>query len=129
MQGGKSGGSVSAPIAARILEQIFEMEKGQEVKLEFLTPAVGHFNQVAGVDFGKDQPTQFGAENTPPTDIPSESNQPGGESGNGTSAAKPDISEDADSRANNHQKQQPNGLQKFFNFLGGGRSAAPKQSQ
>ena len=128
VQGGKSGGSVAAPIAAKILEQIFAMEKGQEVKLEFLPPAAGHFNQVAGVDFSKDQPTQFGADNTAPTDIPSQSDQPGGESGNGTTAAKPDISDDADSRANNRQKQQPNGLQKFFNFLGGGRSAAPKKN-
>ena len=31
VQGGKSGGSVPAPIAAKILEQIFAMEKGQEI--------------------------------------------------------------------------------------------------
>jgi hypothetical protein len=39
----------------------------------------------------------------------------------------PDIKEEADSRANNKPRPQ-GGLQKFFNFLGGGRSAVPKQS-
>ncbi len=129
VQGGKSGGSVPAPIAAKILEQIFAMEAGQEVKLEALAPAQGNFQPIAGVDFSREFPSQYGADTEPVPDTPAESNAPGGESGEGTSGAKPDIREDADSRANNRQKQQPGGLQKLFNFLGGGRSAAQKQSQ
>lgn len=128
VQGGKSGGSVPAPIAAKILEQIFAMEEGQEVKLEALAPAQGNFQPIAGVDFSREFPSQYGADTEPVADTPAESNAPGGESGEGTSGAKPDIREDADSRANNRQKQQPGGLQKLFNFLGGGRSAVPKQS-
>lgn len=128
VQGGKSGGSVPAPIAAKILEQIFAMEAGAEVKLEALTPAQGNFQPIAGVDFSREFPSQYGADTEPVPDTPAESNAPGGESGEGTSGAKPDIREDADSRANNRQKQQPGGLQKLFNFLGGGRSAVPKQS-
>ena len=129
VQGGKSGGSVPAPIASKILEQILAMEGGQEVKLEFLEPAKGNFQPIAGVDFTQAFPTQFGGDAGPQTEIPSDSTVPEGESHEGSSAAKPDISEDADSHANNLQKQQPNGLQKLFNFLGGGRSAAqPKQS-
>ena len=128
VQGGKSGGSVPAPIAAKILEQIFAMEAGAEVKLEALTPAQGNFQPIAGVDFSREFPSQYGADTEPVPDTPAESNAPGGESGEGTSGAKPDIREDADSRANNRQKQQPGGLQKLFNFLGGGRSAAQKQS-
>lgn len=128
VQGGKSGGSVPAPIAAKILEQIFAMEEGKEVKLEVLPPAQGNFQPIAGIDFSREFPSQYGADTEPVPDTPAESNAPGGESGQGTSGAKPDIREDADSRANNRQKQQPNGLQKFFNFLGGGRSAVPKQN-
>ena len=129
VQGAKSGGSVSAPIAAKILEQIFAMEGGQEVKLEALAPAQGNFQHLAGVDFSKDFPSQYGADTEAVPDTPADSDMPGGEAGQGTSGAKPDIREDADSRANNRQKQQPGGLQKLFNFLGGGRSAVQKQSQ
>ncbi len=69
VQGGKSGGSVPAPIAQKILEEIFAMEKGAEVRLEPLAPAQGSFQPITGVDFSKGQPTQFGAETaTPPAD-------------------------------------------------------------
>jgi penicillin-binding protein 2 len=131
VQGGKSGGGVAAPIAAKILEQILAMEKGQEVKLEALTPAPGSFQQITGVDFTKDFPTQFGSDAGPVPDAPADendANSPGkpGAAG-GTTTANPDIKEEADTRANN--KPQPQGgLQRFFNFLGGGRSAVPKQS-
>ena len=131
VQGAKSGGSVPAPIASKILEQIFAMEKGQEVKLEAMEPAVGNFQHIAGIDFTKDLPAQYGTETEPIPDAAADTPDaatPGGESGQGTSGGRPDIREDADSRANNRQKQQPGGLQKFFNFLGGGRSAVPKQS-
>jgi len=127
VQGGKSGGSVPAPISAKILEQIFAMENGQEVKLEFLEPAKGNFQPIAGVDFSQSFPTQFGADPGPQAELPSESSVPEGESHEGSASAKPDIRDDADSRANNRQKQQPGGLQKLFNFLGGGRSAAPTE--
>ena len=128
VQGGKSGGSVPAPIAAKILEQIFAMEAGQEVKLEALAPAAGNFQPIARVDFSREFPSQYGSDNDPASDVPADSTAPGGESSQGTSGARPDIREEADSHANNRPKQQPGGLQKFFNFLGGGRSAVPKQS-
>ena len=131
VQGGKSGGSVAAPIAAKILEQIFAMEKGQEVKLEALDPAPGNFQQITGVDFSKALPTQFGSDTGTVPDAPAEEDtQPtGGTNASNAGAAipKPDIKEDADTHPANKPRSQ-NGLQKFFNFLGGGRSAVPKQS-
>ena len=123
VQGAKSGGSVPAPIAAKILEQILAMEGGQEVKLEALAPAQGNFQHIAGVDFSKDLPTQFGADDPASIESPSET-APEGEAAEETSSASPDIREEADSRAHNKPRQQ-GGLQKFFNFLGGGRSAVP----
>ncbi len=53
VQGAKSGGGVSAPIAQKILEESLALEKGFEVKLEPLTPAVGHFNPIEMVDYKK----------------------------------------------------------------------------
>jgi len=129
VQGGKSGGSVPAPIAAKILEQIFAMEKGQEVKLESLSSAIGNFQPIAGIDFAKDLPAQYGGDTAP---APEANGEESPESGNGSNggipAAKPDIQEDADSHVKNRKPQALGGLQKFFNFLGGGRSAVPKQS-
>ncbi|MCX6958910.1 MAG: penicillin-binding protein 2 [Verrucomicrobia bacterium] len=128
VQGGKSGGSVPAPIAAKILEQIFAMEKGQEVKLEALAPALGNFQPIAGIDFSKQFPSQYGSDTEPVQDAPAESPELTRQSG-GASGAKPDIKEEADAQGRANNKPRPQGgLQKFFNFLGGGRSAASKQS-
>ncbi len=131
VQGGKSGGGVAAPIAQKILEQIFAMENGQEVKLEALAPAPGSFQQITGVDFSKEFPTAFGSDTATVPDAPAEDNDdhPSAETkpGTATATAKPDIQDDADTHPNNKPRQQ-GGLQKFFNFLGGGRSAVPKQS-
>jgi penicillin-binding protein 2 len=131
VQGGHSGGSVPAPIAAKILDQIFAMEKGQEVKLDFLDPAVGNFQPIEGVDFSKAFPSQYGTNATTTeslTEVPNP--EEGTSEGGGTNVAKPDIKEDADAQGKANNKPRPqNGLQKFFNFLGGGRSAAqPKQN-
>jgi penicillin-binding protein 2 len=131
VQGGKSGGGVAAPIAQKILEQIFAMENGQEVKLQALAPAPGSFQQITGIDFTKDFPTAFGSDTTTVPDAPAEDNDdhasPETKPGTATATAKPDISDDADAHPENKPRPQ-GGLQKFFNFLGGGRSAVPKQS-
>jgi len=127
VQGAKSGGSVPAPIAAKILEQIFAMENGTEVKLDHLDAAQGNFQHLSGIDFTKDFPSQYGTDSDP-VDAPAEPPASGGGTG-GEGAATPDIKDEADAsgRANNKPRPQ-GGLQKFFNFLGGGRSAVPKQS-
>ena len=129
VQGGKSGGGVAAPIAAKILEQVFAMEKGKELKLEALDPSPGSFQQISGVDFTKEFPAQYGVDNAQVPDAPADENDehhPASES-KGRASAKPDIKEEADAHAKNKPRPQ-GGLQKFFNFLGGGRSAVPKQS-
>jgi penicillin-binding protein 2 len=53
VQGAKSGGGVSAPIAQKIMEECFSMEKGYDPGLETMTPAVGSFAQIDLVDFKK----------------------------------------------------------------------------
>ena len=57
VQGAKSGGGVSAPVAAKIYDDIFKMENGGEVpQLAKLEPAKGNFRFVESIDFGRDVP-------------------------------------------------------------------------
>ena len=51
LQGAKSGGGTAAPIAARILEESFALEKGYRPTVNPLPPAVGNFNFVENVNF------------------------------------------------------------------------------
>ncbi len=127
VEGAKSGGAVAAPLGAKILEEIFAMNEGKEVKLTPLAPAVGDFRHIAGIDFTSASPSTYGADQEP-GDSPVEENSgeaPGAENSNVT----PDISDDADVQGSvKNKKQDRGGLDKFFNFLGGGRSAAPKKA-
>lgn len=51
VQGAKSGGGVSAPIAQRILEQCLAMDQGFEPTLAALKPAAGSFTPIEMVDY------------------------------------------------------------------------------
>jgi penicillin-binding protein 2 len=51
VQGAKSGGGVSAPIAREILEQGLALDHGYNPGLIAMTPAVGNFAQITTVDY------------------------------------------------------------------------------
>lgn len=51
VQGAKSGGGVSAPIAQKILEESLALETGYDPGLAKLEPAVGSFAQIEAVDY------------------------------------------------------------------------------
>jgi penicillin-binding protein 2 len=53
VQGAKSGGGVSAPIAQKILEESLALESGYDPGLEPLEPAVGSFRPIEMVDYKK----------------------------------------------------------------------------
>ena len=79
VQGAQSGGGVAAPIAAKILSDIFKMEEGEAVEVAALEPAKGSFQFVSSVDFGRpipaalaDAPPEEGAVDGPPADAPTE---------------------------------------------------------
>lgn len=55
VQGAKSGGGVSAPIAQKILEESLALEKGFDPGLKPLEPAVGSFAQIEQVDYKKSE--------------------------------------------------------------------------
>lgn len=118
VQGAKSGGGVSAPVAAKILDGIFKMDAGEPPVLTALAPAVGNFHFVESVDFGREIPaattvTDDGeaAEATIAPAVANQENRP---------AAEPNVRAEADERGRvRNRKSKPNALQKFFNFLGG----------
>jgi penicillin-binding protein 2 len=51
VQGAKSGGQVSAPIAAKIIEEILALDKGYDPGVKARDPAVGNFKFVESVNF------------------------------------------------------------------------------
>lgn len=121
VQGAKSGGGVSAPIAAKILEDIFKMsDPANEKPLEMtaLEPAKGNFRFVESVDFGREIPAATtvgddGESAVAPASAAATAQE-------NTPNAKPNVRAEADERGRvRNQKTQPNALQKFFNFLGG----------
>ena len=129
VQGAKSGGAVAAPLAAKVLEEVFAMDAGKEVKITSLGPAVGNFKHISSIDFAKGAPSSYGPD-IEPGDSPID-DTPETSSSSNENVATPDIREESDARG--HVKNKPQapsgmrGLEKFFNFLGGGRSAAPKK--
>lgn len=63
VQGAKSGGGVSAPIAQKIMEECFALEKGYDPGLVKLEPAKGSFAQIEMVDFKqKDVPAAIASQ-------------------------------------------------------------------
>ncbi len=55
VQGAKSGGGVSAPIAQKILEESLALEKGYDPGLKRMEPAQGSFAQIEQVDYKKSE--------------------------------------------------------------------------
>jgi penicillin-binding protein 2 len=121
VQGAKSGGGVSAPIAAKILEDTFALDEGKESELAWLEPAQGNFKFVESVDFNREIPTattiaadeETGSENPPSRrSQEKQENKP---------AAAPNVRDEADEGGRVQNKvRKPSGIEKFFNFLRGG---------
>jgi len=94
VQGAKAGGLVPAPIAAKIYEEIFALEKGQEVELAKLDPAPGSFRQIDSIDFGREIPAAAAAEEE--TAEHSDTQQIDGQ--NARASQDPDIRPEADAQ-------------------------------
>jgi penicillin-binding protein 2 len=96
VQGAKAGGAVPAPIAAKILDESFAMDRGYTPQIAALAPAPGSFKFVEQVNFESDVPAQFGApEET--ADSHAVMDKKLSEQGRQV-AAQPDIRPDADER-------------------------------
>ena len=55
VQGAKSGGGVSAPIAQKIIEESLALEKGYDPGVTALAPAPGSFTPIEMVEFKKSE--------------------------------------------------------------------------
>jgi penicillin-binding protein 2 len=134
VQGAKSGGGVSAPIVQKILEESLALEKGYEVTLAALEPAIGSFTPIEMVDFKQSavpaniagQLTDDDQERSDHTDAPPEPTKKKSKQ----VAARPDIRAGADARGRVSKAQavaRPAAEKRgFFQRFFGGGSSPPK---
>ena len=126
VQGAKSGGGVSAPIAQKIMEESLALEKGFDPGLTALEPAKGSFRPIEMVDYKKSiVPTDQKPEEETP-----ESTEIADKKLDKTSVAKPDIRAEADSGGRISKRAtlvQPPPAQKrgLFDFIFGRKPKDP----
>ena len=99
VQGAKSGGGVSAPIAQKIMEECFALEKGYDPGLTRLEPAKGSFVQMEMVDFKKSAvPSNIAGQFQDDRETADHADEPVRTKESRQVAAKPDIRAEADAR-------------------------------
>jgi penicillin-binding protein 2 len=110
VNGGASGGGVAAPIASKILADIFTMEEGEKFEIASLEPAKGSFGYVSSVNFGRAIPAAL-------ADAPPGEGGTGdeGSSGSRTTAAAPTVKPAADAEGTVSKK---NIFQRLFGGIG-----------
>jgi penicillin-binding protein 2 len=101
VQGAKSGGGVSAPIAAKIYSEIQKYKNGEVPRLASLEPAQGNFLFTESIDFSRDTAASKKLEDDSETaenpSAPAQENRP---------SASPSVREDADERGRVKNKTQ-----------------------
>jgi len=134
VQGAKSGGGVSAPIAQKILEETLALEQDPNlVTLARLEPALGSFKQIEAVDFKKEDgniATLAAAAGHEDQETPEHFDDPANRKKGPQLAVTPDIRAGADAggRLKTRAKPQrdPNDKRNFFEkFFGIGRKSNP----
>ncbi|MEX1010021.1 MAG: penicillin-binding protein 2 [Chthoniobacterales bacterium] len=115
VQGAQSGGGVAAPIASKILSDIFKMEEGETVDIAALEPAKGSFQFVSSVDFGRALPAALA--DAPPGEFAASEGAPEG--------APPTVRPAADAEGTVQKK--PNIFQRLFG--GGQKKEKPPKPQ
>jgi penicillin-binding protein 2 len=116
VQGAQSGGGVAAPIASKILSDIFKMEEGETVDVAALAPAKGSFQFVSSVDFGRAVPAALA--DAPESDVAASEGPPAG-------TAPPTVRPAADAEGTVQKK--PNLFQRLFG--GGKKKEKPPKPQ
>lgn len=126
VQGAKSGGGVSAPIAQKIMEESFALEKGFDPGLAKLEPAKGSFAQIEAVDYKKDAQVAAIADDRETADHVDAPLKPKDQAQIG---ARPDIRADADARGKQRGGRTPTaapvGKRNFFQRIFGAKPSAP----
>ena len=125
IQGGKSGGGVPAPVAAKILDEAFALDKGEvNVQLAALEPAAGNFKFIESIDFNRDIPAAATSDQETVDTVASASATVSDVAAN---AAAPSIRDEPDAEGSvaSRPQKKPNLLQKLF----GGGEKKPKPSR
>ncbi len=127
IQGGKSGGGVAAPVAAKILEEAFALDKGElEVKLASLEPTIGNFKFIESIDFNRDIPAAATADQETVETVAAATTAVS-DVAQGTEA--PSIREEPDAQGRVEQApKKKRGLFDFFNFGGGNKKPKPERN-
>ncbi|MFV0416142.1 MAG: penicillin-binding protein 2 [Chthoniobacterales bacterium] len=118
VEGGKSGGNVAAPIAAKILEDSLKLDdsEAEPVEVVKLEPAKGNFLHVDLVDFGREIPASVGSSSedgeTASTVASASSNVQ-----RARDTASPRIRKDADERGKVKKKNKRPAIQRFFDMF------------
>jgi penicillin-binding protein 2 len=140
VQGAKSGGGVSAPIAAKILDEIQKYKSGKDdIRLAALEPAKGNFLFTESIDFDRsvaasnklnddeetaESPSASGQENRP-VDTPNV-RADADDRGRVKNKTKPPVA--TQEPTNQPKKQKTNPIQNIFNFIGGKKDKPPKEN-
>ena len=129
VQGAKSGGGVSAPIAQKIMEESLALEKGYDPGLAALEPAKGSFRQIEMVDYKK---SVVPTEQKPEEETP-ESTEIADKKIEKQKIEKPDIRSEADQRGKIGKREvatppQPAEKRGFFQRLFGPKPKEPTPS-
>jgi penicillin-binding protein 2 len=125
IQGGKSGGGVPAPVAAKILDEAFALDRGDlKVQVAALEPAVGNFKFIESIDFNRDIPAAANDQETVDTVATATANV----SDVARNAEAPSIRDEPDNEGRVEQpKEKKRGLlDNFFNFGGGKKKPKPE---
>ncbi len=122
VQGGKAGGEVAAPIAAKIIEECLALERGYDPQIRPMDAAVGSFKEVDRVDFKNSTiPAQFAStddETSDTKDRPSADEEKKHSRRDRGSVAEPDIRPDTDNhRAASRAAPTPEKRHSFFDFF------------
>jgi penicillin-binding protein 2 len=128
VEGAHSGGGVAAPIVGKILEDAFKLQNGElaDLTMEYLPPAVGNFQHVASVDFGRPIPAAFSAA---PEEAPTDALPGAVEGQTARAAGNPNIRPDADQRGTVSDRPSRNPVSRFFDSLRGSNRSQPAESE
>ncbi len=109
---GKSGGGVSAPIAAKIIEESLAIGRGYKPEIAKLEPAGGNFKAFDSVSFGDSELGEFAGSDEETAD---HTDSIGSDAAAGN-AAEPQIAEEADEEGRVAQggERRPGLLRNFF---------------
>jgi hypothetical protein len=122
VQGGKGGGDVAAPIAAKIIEESLALDHGYDPGVKPLDPAVGNFEAVDRVDFKNShvpaQVTSTDDETADDTPVTDEEKEIRNTKPKRADVAEPDIRPDSDNHhAAARAEPTPEKRHSFFDFF------------